>query len=812
MKIQKFCCLLLGLLLLLSFAACSPEELPPETTPIEPVNPPVDESLPEWTFIFYASFCDLSLIGNNIEAIVEAPLTDDINVLLQVGGGYSEGFHKLNYTINDTTYLTYETHRFIKNAEGTTHLAKLDGARQPSVNTLADCLTYAKENYPAKKYALILSGHGTGTSDNLLPDVVRDTSTAVYDTGLSINGLTRAIDFADLHFETIIFDTCLMGKIETVQALKPYTNYLSFSETETLAAGLNYKAIFEELTAHPEHNGATLGEKIVSSYIEISGEDDLKKIASYATVDLSKEEALSAAFDALFAEANRTPETYTSVLRSIVTATETSRGKILSRDVVSFCDNLQNEGVLVPQAEALKAAVQSATLSKDQVATEPSYCGLAFVFPPEYLEDLRLIDAYVLNTRGNESYIAFLDAVMADWEAPAWVYEKVPYNRTLVDSDYTLSLHSEKDEDKKNFVVLDGGRAVLDTLAATLYTASAADATETQMSTFMTFPLSLPESGNKITVSLPAEILAWDNRPLHLQLQTVGEDTWIYQINGFIFSGEYNSKDLLVDYDPSTGRFGVPYAVGADKKRFELSELSTWNIALFQKDAQGNEKVLSSQISFENFVIDRLAPQNFTFFASFTATDFFGRKTILKRQALSLPESTDGPTTPLTTHSYEDVPLFLPDYDFHIEFTVDGTPSLLSCVGDTLYFFDTVLEYYFIFESVDGEYVTYCSEKGDNWWKFETTVSAEDIWDIVFPVPNFFLGPLDGFTLTGTSDDGTLEIYKDAIGSIRYYDVANGRCTSYEYQYEYANKDAHRTYVLTAFETENITLPEFSAD
>lgn len=151
--------------------------------------------------------------------------------------------------------------------------------------TLVSCCKWAIENYPAKKYALILWNHGTGILDPNVPKMIDTTSLFVYNPISNQLEVNRNIEFLDYlyafnnmknddqrgicwdditgnfltnrkldaaltairkecmqgkKFDLIGFDACLMSMLEVANLLKPHARNMVSSQEVILGAGWNY--------------------------------------------------------------------------------------------------------------------------------------------------------------------------------------------------------------------------------------------------------------------------------------------------------------------------------------------------------------------------------------------------------------------------------------------------------------------------------------------------------------------------------------------------------------------------------------------
>lgn len=234
--------------------------------------------------------------------------------------------------------------RLYKDKKGTpvldtlTRLGTNDLLTKKEVMTQA--LNYVAETFKAEHYGLILASHGTGWlpadyynhSDNyevfatspgwktapriqfpqgLIPyvepepmpgprtrtfgqEIVNESGTRL-ELEMDIKDLAAAIPY---HFDYIMMDVCLMGCVEVAYELRNCCDYLGFSPTEILAAGLDYTKIAEKLlkTGDPDLKGVM--DDYYDYYAALTGD---YKSACFTLVDCRQMEALARACQAAFA-------------------------------------------------------------------------------------------------------------------------------------------------------------------------------------------------------------------------------------------------------------------------------------------------------------------------------------------------------------------------------------------------------------------------------------------------------------------------------------------------------------------------------
>lgn len=116
---------------------------------------------------------------------------------------------------------------------------------------LADFLKWAKKNYPADRYMLVLWDHGGGVASGYGHDDVNKKSSEANGSTMQVPELLGALEQADMKFDCIGFDACLMQDIEIASAMEPYTDYYLASEETEGGYGWYYTAPFGKLAAAP---------------------------------------------------------------------------------------------------------------------------------------------------------------------------------------------------------------------------------------------------------------------------------------------------------------------------------------------------------------------------------------------------------------------------------------------------------------------------------------------------------------------------------------------------------------------------------
>jgi hypothetical protein len=373
---------------------------PTENAPVEvpttelPVN---TSGLSDWTIIVYSAADD---------EVLEESMWFDINEMEMVGSN-----SQMNIVVQMDRYASgftgdgdwSDTRRYLITQDN-----NLDSITSPVVQsvgevdtgdpqTLVDFVTWAVQNYPAKKYALIMSDHGGGWtggfsdmsassySDLSIPEIVSSIEQVRQNTGLD-------------KFEIIGFDACLMGQIEVFGSLYPYSNYMVASEEVIPGYGWSYAAWLEQLAQNPDVDGSVLAQSIISTYVTndtalTGGRASPEEIAQEeSTTTLSAIE--SARVPDVIGAMNQFVTTITSVDQTLVAEARTytrSYFSLFGEEVSpSFIDlgnfsevltTLTNDADIQQASIQLQTAIGSAVVAEKHGINMSGSNGIAFHFP-----------------------------------------------------------------------------------------------------------------------------------------------------------------------------------------------------------------------------------------------------------------------------------------------------------------------------------------------------------------------------------------------------------------------------------------------
>ena len=154
--------------------------------------------------------------------------------------------------------------------------------------TLTDFILWAKENYPADRYMLVLWDHGGGFASGYGMDDLNKRKDG--EDIMSASEIIKAIGDAGVKFDLIGFDACLMQNVEYANALEPYADYYLASEETEPGTGWFYTAGFGKLAEDPTLSTEEFGKAMVSSYdqsLRAVNDGEAQKESTLSLVDLT---------------------------------------------------------------------------------------------------------------------------------------------------------------------------------------------------------------------------------------------------------------------------------------------------------------------------------------------------------------------------------------------------------------------------------------------------------------------------------------------------------------------------------------------
>jgi hypothetical protein len=204
--------------------------------------------------------------------------TSEVNIVVQVdrvpysvlassNQGYADDTSNGNWTTTRRYYVTQDFNPVLINSTLKIDLGELN---MGDPQTLVDFANWAANNYPAKKYLLVIWNHGGGfRSLNLAKDIAWDDTNG--GDKITMPELEDALSMISAqigkNIDIVGMDACLMAMTEVAYQIKDYADILVTSEESEPEGGWPYDTILSQLVSNPLMSPEELATDIVDKYI-----------------------------------------------------------------------------------------------------------------------------------------------------------------------------------------------------------------------------------------------------------------------------------------------------------------------------------------------------------------------------------------------------------------------------------------------------------------------------------------------------------------------------------------------------------------
>ncbi len=373
-----------------------------------------------WTVFIYMCGADLETEGScgsdNLQALLGADYNEDVRYVVQTGG--SEEW-------NNEWVDADKTQRFVIQGSDIQLVEEYEMQPMNETTTLANFISWGHDNFPSDKSMFVMWDHGAGVIGAISDENYASTIMTTED-------IVRAFSKADVHFDVIGFDACLMADFDVAYAMSSFSDYYVASEEIIPGCGWDYAGLASFLAQNPECTPEGLCRNTCDNY-----EDNLiaQNIGGTSTLSVVKtselqgvKEAVTGMVDAMIG-VMEDPEQFADMLFALNTSKRYTYP--FEKDLTSLARDAQDyigrESVL-----QVEDAVRKAVIYRTQHNEAYYNNGLSFFWglvAPE-----QLLDGYAAIT-SLDNYLAFLDAYIYSWHAPMDVYDRTSHLDD-VDVDY----------------------------------------------------------------------------------------------------------------------------------------------------------------------------------------------------------------------------------------------------------------------------------------------------------------------------------------------------------------------------------------
>ena len=212
----------------------------------------------------------------DLQEMASAAISDNINLLVYTGGCSRWQNKIVSNSVNQIYRVAGngQLEQLVKNA-GTGSMVDPD--------TLVSFIEWATENYEANRYELIMWDHGSGSVGGYGYDEKYEKLGS-----MSLAQIDQALTEADVSFDFIGFDACLMANTEAALMLAEHADYLIASEESEPGIGWYYTDWLNALSRNTSMPTIEIGKNIADSFVSTCKKQTSGQSATLSVVDLAE--------------------------------------------------------------------------------------------------------------------------------------------------------------------------------------------------------------------------------------------------------------------------------------------------------------------------------------------------------------------------------------------------------------------------------------------------------------------------------------------------------------------------------------------
>ncbi len=160
-------------------------------------------------------------------------------------------------------------------------------------NTLQSFITWCRQSYPADRNILIFWDHGGGSLSGYGYDEKNPRAGS-----MTLAQIDQALAGANMKFDFVGFDTCLMATVENAMMISKYADYMIASEETEPGVGWYYTNWLTNLSKNTSISTIELGKNIIDDFVDVCAQQCRGQQTTLSLVDLAE---LSATMNTSFA-------------------------------------------------------------------------------------------------------------------------------------------------------------------------------------------------------------------------------------------------------------------------------------------------------------------------------------------------------------------------------------------------------------------------------------------------------------------------------------------------------------------------------
>ena len=204
-----------------------------------------------------------------------ATISKNINLIVYTGGCTRWKNNVVSNKVNQIYQVQKGQVKLLNKNAGSDPMTK--------ASTLTSFINYGKKNFPANRNVLIFWDHGGGSITGYGYDEKYPRSGS-----MTLAGINSALKAADMKFDFIGFDTCLMATVENAQMLSRYADYMIASEETEPGVGWYYTDWLTKLSANTSMPTLDIGKNIIDDFVNVCAKRCPGQQTTLSMIDLAE--------------------------------------------------------------------------------------------------------------------------------------------------------------------------------------------------------------------------------------------------------------------------------------------------------------------------------------------------------------------------------------------------------------------------------------------------------------------------------------------------------------------------------------------
>ena len=234
------------------------------------------------TILVYMCGTDLEsqqgMATSDLKEMANATVGKKVNLIVYTGGCSRWRNNVISSSVNQIYKISDGKFECLEKNAGSGSMVNPD--------TLVSFLQYGKENYPADRMCLIFWDHGGGSVSGYGYD-----EKVGHNQSMTLAGINSALKKADMQFDFIGFDACLMATVENGLMLGQYADYMIASEETEPGVGWYYTNWLTKLSSNTSMPTIEIGKMIADDFVDVCNRQCRGQATTLSVVDLAELQA-----------------------------------------------------------------------------------------------------------------------------------------------------------------------------------------------------------------------------------------------------------------------------------------------------------------------------------------------------------------------------------------------------------------------------------------------------------------------------------------------------------------------------------------